>query len=122
MDARSNRRCSPATSSIQLAQPDGAAGQQLFAQYIDLSLAADGSVTALAGRDGVRMELLALGQTPARTITSTTLDGSGEAGKGLTALTFEGAPDRIPETTPRRTCAWRSGRTLKAQLASERHR
>lgn len=77
-------------SSILMGQKEGSAGQELSGEYIDLSLAADGSVTRLAGRDAVKVVLPVVADAPSRTITSTTLSASGEAGKGLTAMIFEG--------------------------------
>jgi lipopolysaccharide transport protein LptA len=103
-------------SSVQLAQPDGSAGQQLLAEYIDLGLAPDGAVTRIASRDGVRMTLPAVADTPARVITATTLDAIGEPNKGLTALTFDGHTT-FEEDTPNGTRIAK-GRTLKAQLGA----
>jgi lipopolysaccharide export system protein LptA len=102
-------------SSIQLARPDGTAGQQLSAEFIDLSLAPDGSVTRLASRDRVRMTLPAAGEAPSRVITSTTLNATGEAGKGLTATTFEGGAELQEAATGGATRTARAA-TLKAQL------
>ena len=104
-------------ASMQLGRQDGAAAQQLFAQYVDLSLAPDGSVTALSSHDAVRMELLALDQAPARTITSGTLNASGEAGKGLTTLTFDKMTE-LRETKPDGGVRVTKSRTLNATLAA----
>jgi lipopolysaccharide transport protein LptA len=101
-------------SGVQLAQPDGSPGQQLGAEYIDLGLAPDGSVTRLASRDGVRMTLPAVGDAPTRVITSDSLDAVGEPTKGLTALTFELNTVYEEETAKGPRIA--KGRTLKAQL------
>jgi len=104
------------TSSVQLAQPDGSAGQQLSAEFIDLALAPDGAVTRLAGRDAVRMTLPAVADAPARVITATVIDGAGEPGRGLTALTFQGNTVYQEDTPNGQRVA--KGRTLKAQLGA----
>lgn len=103
-------------SSVQLTQPDGSPGQQLLAEYIDLGLAPDGAVTHLASREGVRMTLPAIGDTPSRVITSNTLDAIGEPNKGLTALTFELNTVYQEETPQGPRIA--KGRMLKAQLGA----
>jgi lipopolysaccharide transport protein LptA len=97
-------------ANLQLAKKDGTAGQQLTAEAIDLSLAPDGAVTRLAARDGVRMTLPAAADVPARVITSTTLNGTGEPGKGLTVATFEGAAEF------REAARIARARTITAQL------
>jgi lipopolysaccharide transport protein LptA len=103
-------------AGVQLAQPDGSAGQQLLAEYIDLGLAPDGAVTRLASREGVHMTLPAVGDTPSRVITSTALDALGEPNKGLTSLTFE-LNTVYQEETPKGPRIAK-GRTLKAQLGA----
>lgn len=47
-------------SAIQLAGKDGSQGQQLRAEYLDLSLAADGAPTGLSSRDNVEVILPAV--------------------------------------------------------------
>ena len=103
-------------SSIQLAKTDGTPGQKLEAESIDVGLAADGSVTRLNGRDRVRMTLPAAADAPARTITAATLTATGEAGKGLTASTFEGGAE-FQEAGKGGTPRTAKARTIKAQLA-----
>jgi lipopolysaccharide transport protein LptA len=104
-------------SVVHLGRADGSLAQQLFAQYIDVALAADGSVTQLSSQDNVRMELLAVGTTPQRTITATSLQGTGAAGKGLTALTFDGGTEfNEPVADGARRVA--KGRTLNVDLES----
>ncbi len=104
-------------SVVHLGRADGSPAQQLFAQYIDVALAADGSVTQLSSQDNVRMELLAVGTTPQRTITASSLQGTGAAGKGLTSLTFDGGTEfNEPAANGARRVA--KGRTLKVDLGS----
>lgn len=104
-------------SGIQLARSDGSAGQHLSADSIDVSLAPDGAVTRLAGRDTVRADLPSTADTPARVVTSTSLSANGEPGKGLTSMTFEGGAryeEAGARAGPGRTA---NAPTLKAQMA-----
>ncbi|MGE3277834.1 MAG: LptA/OstA family protein [Vicinamibacterales bacterium] len=78
------------TASIDLAGGEGAPGQQLAAEWIDVSLADDGAVTSLVGRDAVEVGLPAADGAPARTIRSRELAGNGEPGQGLTTMHFDG--------------------------------
>jgi len=74
---------------IQLARPDGSPGQQLVGDTIDVRLAPDGAVTGLHGRDNVRVTLPATADASARTVTAPLLTASGQAGRGITSMTFE---------------------------------
>ena len=69
---------------------NGQSGQRFAGETIDVSLAADGTLTSVVGRDKVRLDLPAAADSPPRTITAQTLDGTGQAGKGLTDLRFTG--------------------------------
>ncbi|MGQ0734301.1 MAG: hypothetical protein ACT4QD_11660 [Acidobacteriota bacterium] len=77
-------------SAITLAGSDGTATQQLQGDWLDVTLAPDGAVTRLVGRDRVRATLLQSVERPARAIEAPSLAASGEAGKGLTTMTFDG--------------------------------
>jgi lipopolysaccharide transport protein LptA len=104
-------------SVVHLGRADGSPAQQLFAQYIDVALAADGSVTQLSSQDNVRMELLPVDTTPQRTITANSLRGTGAAGKGLTSLNFDGGTEfNEPAANGSRRVA--KGRTLNVDLGS----
>ena len=74
---------------LQLARPDGSAGQQLGAETIDATLATDGQVTNLVGRDNVKLTVPPTANATAREVTSQTLTGTGEAGRGLRQLLFQ---------------------------------
>jgi lipopolysaccharide transport protein LptA len=76
-------------SSIQLARADGSPGQQLLAESLDTSLAPDGAVTRLFGRENVRVVLPATADAAARSVVAPLLNAGGEPGRGLTAMTFE---------------------------------
>ncbi len=74
---------------IDLAGAAGGAGRRLSGQFIDIGLAPDGAtMTSLMSRDKVVLELYADKTTPARTIRSGVLQGSGAPGSGLTEATF----------------------------------
>jgi LPS export ABC transporter protein LptC len=66
------------------------AGRQIFGEALDVRLAPDGSVIGLIGRDKVRLDLPASSDAPAGSISADTLDGTGEAGRGLTTTDFRG--------------------------------
>jgi len=104
-------------SNIQLAKPDGSPGQQLTAEYVDVSLAPDGAVTKLASRENVRMTLPTAADVPARVITALSLSGSGEPRKGLTAVTFEGGAE-FQESRGADGNRTARAQTLKTELAS----
>jgi lipopolysaccharide transport protein LptA len=105
-------------STIQLAKADGSTGQQLSAEFIDLSLAPDGAVTRLASRERVRMTLPSAADTPARVITSATLNATGESGKGLTATTFEGGAEFREASSRGGGSRVARAQTIKAQLGT----
>jgi len=69
---------------------EGASGRQFVGDSLDLTLAADSSVTSANGRGSVRVDLPAGQDTPARSIRAEAFDGTGEGGKGLTAARFTG--------------------------------
>jgi lipopolysaccharide export system protein LptA len=66
------------------------AGRQIVGEALDVRLATDGAVIGLIGRDKVRLDLPASGDTPAGRISADTLEGTGEAGRGLTTMHFRG--------------------------------
>lgn len=103
-------------SRLQLAQADGTPGQQLQAETTDVTLAADGAVTGLIGRDNVKVTLPAAGDVSAREVSAATLTGTGAAGRGLTQMLFETGVvyrEDVPGGTPRVVRA----RTLNADMA-----
>jgi lipopolysaccharide export system protein LptA len=66
------------------------AGRQIVGEALDVRLAPDGAIIALIGRDKVRLDLPASGDSPAGSINADTLEGTGEAGRGLTTTEFRG--------------------------------
>jgi lipopolysaccharide transport protein LptA len=75
-------------SVIQMAGAGGRPGRRIVGRTIDVSLGEQSEVTALAARDEVQLTIPADKETPERTIRSAVMDGTGEAGKGLTGATF----------------------------------
>jgi len=65
-------------------------GRQVAGETLDVLFAPDGNITALTGRDKVRLDLPASGASPAGSISADALDGTGEAGRGLTRTQFRG--------------------------------
>ena len=74
-------------SAIEMLPKGGSASQRLAAEYIDLGMHADGSVRALAARDGVNVTLPGSAEHGERTIRSTTLNAAGEA-QGIREMNF----------------------------------
>jgi lipopolysaccharide export system protein LptA len=75
-------------SAVAMTGLDGAAGRSFTGSSFDLRLATDGSVTAVTGRDNVRVNLPAGPEAPARNITARALDATGASGQGLSDLQF----------------------------------
>jgi hypothetical protein len=104
-------------SRLQLARADGTPGQQLSAETTDMTLADDGSVTRLIGRDNVTVTMPPVEAASAREVTAQTLTGSGMAGRGLTEMLFETNVvyrEDVPGSPPRVVRA----RTLNADLSA----
>jgi lipopolysaccharide export system protein LptA len=66
------------------------AGRQILGEALEVRLAPDGSIVGLTGREKVRLDLPASGDSPAGSIRADTLDGTGEAPHGLTKTEFRG--------------------------------
>jgi lipopolysaccharide export system protein LptA len=90
-------------AAVTMIGEQGGDGRRIAANALELDLATDGSLTRAVGRDQVRLELPAAADAPLRTIRANNMDGSGEAGKGLTNATFAG--DVVFTEAPRRTAA-----------------
>lgn len=105
-------------ASIQLARPDGSAGQQIVAEFLDTSLAPDGAVTRLNGRENVRATIPATSDAAARTITAPFVDGVGEPGRGLTAMTFENGVEYREEASKNTIGRTARARTLRAGMSA----
>ena len=79
-------------ATIQLAGQAGGAGRRIAANTVDLSFAPDGlTPLAVTARDNVQLTFPADQEAALRTIDAQSLDGTGEAGIGLTRAHFAGA-------------------------------
>jgi LPS export ABC transporter protein LptC/lipopolysaccharide transport protein LptA len=103
-------------ATIELTGENKGPGRQITANTVDLTLGPDGSSpTALNAHENVELMFPAEQGSPARTIRSQTLEGKGEAGRGLTAARFTGSVvfrERGPQTDREARSA-----TLDAALA-----
>jgi len=77
-------------AGVAMKGSSGNAGRQIVGEALDVRLAPDGTIVALTGRDKVRLDLPASGDSPAGSISADTLEGTGEAGRGLTNTEFRG--------------------------------
>jgi len=75
-------------------------GLQVAGDAVDVALAPDGMLTSVIARNDVRLNLPAVADAPPRTITAQALDGTGEAGKGLTFSVFSGGVTFVEEALP----------------------
>ncbi len=113
--------------SITMIGEQGKDGRKIAGQSLDLNLATDGTLTRAIGRDDVRLEFPAAADSPKRSIGANSLNGTGEAGKGLTETTFDGnvvftEEERKPDATSKGAAtATRTARSqrLHASLASD---
>ena len=87
-------------AAIALKGEGGKPGLQVAGNAVDVALAADGMLTSVIARNDVRLNLPAVADAPPRTITSQALDGTGEAGKGLTFSVFSGGVTFVEEALP----------------------
>ena len=105
-------------SRIELARAGATTAQQLSGETLDITLAPDGAVTQLLGRDKIRLTMPAIANVAAREVTSQTLTASGRGGQTLNDMVFETDVvyrEDVPGSTPRVVRA----RTLHAALAED---
>jgi lipopolysaccharide transport protein LptA len=77
-------------ATIAMKTMAGAPGRRIHGEVVDITLAPDNTLTSAVARENVRLDLPAAGDTPRRSILARTLDGAGQAGKGLTQALFTG--------------------------------
>ena len=77
-------------AALQFAGADGQPGRRIAGEIIDITMGADGEVTALVARNAVELRLPATREAPERTIRSAAMTGTGEPGRGLTGARFTG--------------------------------
>jgi lipopolysaccharide export system protein LptA len=63
-------------------------GRQIVGDTLEVHLAPDGALVGVVGRNKVRLDLPASGESPAGSIRGEELDGVGEPGRGLTSVEF----------------------------------
>lgn len=78
--------------AVVMRDDEGAPGQAFRGSSLDLTFASDGRLAGVTGRGDVRVRLPGDLNSATRVITSQTLNGAGEAGRGLTSAVFE---DRV---------------------------
>lgn len=105
--------------SIAMRGEEGARGRQFAGDSLDLTLAPDASLTAVAGRGSVRVDLPARPGTPSRSVRADAFEGSGEAGKGLTAARFTGGVEYREEAQDRRRARLARSNALRIGLADD---
>lgn len=76
--------------AIVLADQQGAAGRDIRAQQLDVTLADDESVSRLVGRTNVLLTLPRTEESPARTVEAREMEATGEGRRGLTRASFGG--------------------------------
>jgi LPS export ABC transporter protein LptC len=106
---------------LQIAGQPGAAGRQIIANLLDMTLAPDGTTpVALKGRDAVQLTFPADPGGPTRVIKGASLDASGEPTKGLTHAQFTGEVDYRERDTavPRAAKAETMDLALKPGMSS----
>ncbi len=95
------------------------AGRQIAGETLDILLAADGAITNLTGRDGVRLDLGGTAAAPARSVKAKSLDGNGESGKGLTAVRFRDDVEYREEARKGRAARLVLSRVLQVAMAND---
>ncbi|MBE3098868.1 MAG: LPS export ABC transporter periplasmic protein LptC, partial [Planctomycetes bacterium] len=75
---------------IQIAGDKGARGRRIAGEFMDIGLAPDGTtVTSLAGRDNVQLDLPPGGGAPGRAVRAAALQATGAPATGLTNASFQ---------------------------------
>lgn len=67
---------------------EGESARSMAGESLDMHLAADGSIVSATGRENVRLDLPASGDSPGGRITAKAMDASGQEGRGLTEARF----------------------------------
>jgi len=88
------------SAALAMKGEGGKQGLQIAGDTVDLALAADGMLTSAVARNHVRLDLPAVADAPPRSITAQTLDGTGQAGKGLTMALFTGGITFVEQALP----------------------
>ena len=102
-------------AAIELAPKQGAAGQKLAGNFMDIGLEPDGSVRSLSTRDNVTATLPATKDTAARTIRSTALTAAGNA-QGLNRMIFSEGVEYREAATKTQGARIARAKSLEASL------
>jgi LPS export ABC transporter protein LptC len=105
--------------AVAMSAQNGSAGRQFVGDTLDITLAPDGSLTRVTGRENVRLDLPGTPESPARSIKARTLDGTGAPGRGLTAATFADNVEYREERGRNSSARVARSRTLNVALADE---
>jgi LPS export ABC transporter protein LptC/lipopolysaccharide transport protein LptA len=115
-DGRTMRNATLAgNGAIELKPQQGATGQRLSGNFMEIGLEPDGSVRSLSTRDAVTAVLPATKDAPARTIRSTALTAAGNA-HGLSQMTFSEGVEYREAATKTRGARIAKAKSLDARL------
>jgi lipopolysaccharide export system protein LptA len=103
------------TAEIELKPQQGATGQKLAGNFMEIGLEPDGSVRSVSTRDNVTATLPATKDTSARTIRSTALTAAGSA-QGLHQMTFSEGVEYREAATRTQGARVAKAKTLDARL------
>ena len=98
---------------------EGESGRQFAGETLDLTFAPDATLTGVIGRGNVRVDLPAGGGAPARAVQSDAFEGSGAAGKGLTAARFTGNVQFREAAQAKQAARTARSNTLQIGLAND---
>jgi lipopolysaccharide transport protein LptA/LPS export ABC transporter protein LptC len=102
-------------AAIELKPQQGATGQKLSGNFMEIGLEPDGSVRSLSARDAVTAALPATKDAPARTIRSTALTASGNT-QGLNQMTFSEGVEYREAATKTQGARTAKAKSLDAKL------
>jgi lipopolysaccharide transport protein LptA len=75
-------------ASVTTAADEHASSRQMSGEGLEVEMNPDGSLARVTGRDGVQLDIPKAEGAPPRNIRARTLDATGEAGRGITAVRF----------------------------------
>ena len=107
--------------AITMIGEQGKDGRRIAGQSLDLNVAKDGTLTRAIGRQDVRLEFPAAANAPKRSIRANSLDGTGQAGKGLTDTTFDGNVVFTEEERPANAAGKDAGSATRTARSQRLH-
>jgi LPS export ABC transporter protein LptC len=75
-------------ASFSTAADEHASSRRMSGDVLEVTMAADGTVSKITGEGGVQLDMPSVDSGPPRTIRARSLDATGEPGRGLTAVRF----------------------------------